>query len=68
VSFDEEARWLVLTRGTAAVACNLAGGAQRVPLAIGRDAQILVASDREVRVVEDKADLPPESVAIFSAG
>jgi hypothetical protein len=39
-----------------------------VPLAIGRDAQILVASDREVRVVEDKADLPPESVAIFSAG
>jgi maltooligosyltrehalose trehalohydrolase len=67
VSFDEEARWLVLTRGTAAVACNFAGGAQRVPLAIGRDAQILVASDREVRVVEDKAELPPESVAIFSA-
>ena len=67
VSFDAEARWLVMTRGTAAVACNLAGGAQRVPLAIGRDAQILVASDREVRVVEDKAELPPESVAIFSA-
>ena len=67
VSFDAEARWLVMTRGTAAVACNLAGGVQRVPLAIGRDAQILVASDREVRVVEDKAELPPESVAIFSA-
>ena len=67
VSFDEDARWLVMKRGTAAVACNLAGGAQRVPLAIGRDAQILVASDREVRVVEDKAELPPESVAIFSA-
>jgi maltooligosyltrehalose trehalohydrolase len=68
VSFDEEARWLVLTRGTAAVACNLAGGAQRVPHAIGRDAQILVASGQEVRVVDDKVELPPESVAIFSAG
>jgi Domain of unknown function (DUF3459) len=67
VSFDEEARWLVLTRGTAAVACNLAGGAQRVPHAIGRDAQILVASGQEVRVVDDKVELPPESVAIFSA-
>jgi maltooligosyltrehalose trehalohydrolase len=67
VSFDEEARWLVMTRGTAAVACNLAGGAQRVPLAIGRDAQILVASDREIRVADDKVELPPESVAIFSA-
>ncbi len=67
MSFDEEARWLVMTRGTAAVACNLAGGAQRVPLAIGRNAQILVASDQEVRVLDDKVELPPESVAIFSA-
>jgi hypothetical protein len=38
-----------------------------VPLGLGRDAQILLASAQESRVVEDKVELPPESVAILSA-
>ena len=42
VSFDEKARWIVMTRGRAAVACNLAGGAQCMPLGIGHNAQILL--------------------------
>ena len=55
-----------MTRGRAAVACNLAGGAQRVPLGIGRNAQIPLASEKEVRVVDDKVELPPESVSVLS--
>jgi maltooligosyltrehalose trehalohydrolase len=65
VSFDESARWLVMRRGSVAVACNLAGAAQRVPCAIGGAAQILLTSDNNVRLVADGIELPPEAVAVI---
>jgi len=65
VSFDETARWLVVTRGSVIIACNLGGAAQRVPAAIGRNAQILLASEQDVRLVEDQVELPPDSVALI---
>lgn len=64
VRFDENANWIVIRRGTAAVACNLAGGIQRVPLKLGA-AQILLASDRGARLIDDSIELPPESVAVL---
>jgi maltooligosyltrehalose trehalohydrolase len=67
VRFDETTRWLVVTRGSVIVACNLGGDAQRVPAAIGRDAQILLASEQDVRLVEDQVELPRDSVALIGA-
>jgi maltooligosyltrehalose trehalohydrolase len=67
VRFDETTRWLVVTRGSVIVACNLADAAQRVPAAIGRDAQILLASEQDVRLVEDQVELPRDSVALIGA-
>jgi maltooligosyltrehalose trehalohydrolase len=63
IAFDEEARWLVVHRGTLAVACNLADRPQAVPL--GRDgAAILLASEPGVRVEEGRVVLPAISAAV----
>jgi maltooligosyltrehalose trehalohydrolase len=67
VRFDETARWLVMRRGPVAVGCNLGGAAQRVPGGIGRDAQILLASEKQIRLVDDCLDLPPNAVAVIGA-
>ena len=67
VSFDEEARWIVMRRGTAAVACNLSGKPRLVPTGIGADVRILLASASESKIVHDAVELPPESLAILSS-
>ena len=66
VSFDEQARWFVVARGSVAVACNFAGRAQRVPFGIGCNARVLVASDTDTRVVHDVVELPADSVVLLS--
>ena len=63
VNFDEQAQWIVMTRGTAAVACNLAGCPQQVPLQLGAG-EILLSSTSEVRLIDGRIELPPESVAV----
>ncbi|MPZ76896.1 MAG: malto-oligosyltrehalose trehalohydrolase [Deltaproteobacteria bacterium] len=65
VSFDDKARWLVVTRGPVAVACNLADSAQGVHAGIRANAQILLASDKEIRVMDDRVELPPDTVAVL---
>jgi maltooligosyltrehalose trehalohydrolase len=67
VSFDEQARWLVMARGHVTVACNLAQRTQRAPARAGDDARILLASEKEVRIVGSEVELPPESVALLMA-
>jgi maltooligosyltrehalose trehalohydrolase len=65
VSFDEDARWLVMKRDSVATVCNVNKAAQRVPGGLGRDARILLASDGKARLVRDQVELPPDSVAIL---
>jgi hypothetical protein len=67
VRFDEEERWLVLTRGSVAVTCNFAGRAQRIHSGIERDSLLLLASDPNVRLAHDLVELPAESVAVLSS-
>jgi maltooligosyltrehalose trehalohydrolase len=64
VSFDEEARWLMLRRGGVIAAANLAE--RRASLAIDRGASLLLASDPEVRVSATEVSLPADSVAILA--
>jgi len=62
--FDEDARWLVVERSPLSIACNLAGGRQRVPLPGGLERTLLLASEPSVELVHDGVELPPDSVAI----
>jgi maltooligosyltrehalose trehalohydrolase len=66
VEFDEEAQWLVVTRGSLQVFCNFSNREQQLPLAVAQPA-FLSSDGRGVRVNGDKILLPPESVVIARA-
>ncbi len=65
VAYDEDARWAVIRRGAYAVALNLAGAAQDVPLP-GPAETVLLASADGVTVSAEQAVLPAESVAVIA--
>ena len=67
VAFDEQAKWLVMTRGPIAVACNISERRQRTPLSAGKNARILLGSEKEIQLVGDSVELLPDSVAIVEA-
>ncbi len=67
VTFDEQAKWLVMARGPIAVACNLSERRQQTPLSTGKNAHILLASEKEIQLVGEGVELPPDSVAIVEA-
>jgi maltooligosyltrehalose trehalohydrolase len=64
-TFDENAKWLVVRRGPVVVACNLSDIAQRVPVGLDRDAEVLLASESNVQFTHDAVVLPPDSVSIL---
>ena len=66
VASGEDAGWLVVYRGDAAVACNLGRQGLRVPVDGGGRA-ILLASDDGARAVDGGVELAPDAVAILSA-
>jgi maltooligosyltrehalose trehalohydrolase len=61
VTYDEDARWLIVRRGTTAVLCNLSDARAVVP--VEGAGTVLLASDAG-SVQDGKADLPPESVLV----
>ena len=67
VAFDEQGKWLVMTRGPIAVACNISERRQRTPLSAGKNARILLGSEKEIQLVGDSVELLPDSVAIVEA-
>ena len=67
VTFDEQAKWLVMARGPIAVACNLSQRRQQTPLSTGKEARILLASEKETQLVANRVELPPDSVAVVEA-
>ena len=64
VDFDEDARWLVIHRGSFAVVANLATGSQTVALA-ETAGEIVYATDPAVTVAAGRIDLPARSAAII---
>ena len=64
-TFDENAKWFVVRRGPVVVACNLSDIAQRVPVGLDHDAEVLLASESNVQLTHDAVVLPPDSVAIL---
>jgi len=61
--FDEEAKWLVLTRGSFDIVCNFSNAAVEIPLA--RVGQLVLASEANSTVQDKSAKLSPESVLIL---
>ena len=63
--FDESAKWFVMRRGPVAVACNLAGSRQCVPInSGGKNTRLLMASELEIQLMGGGIELPPDAVAI----
>ncbi len=66
VEFDEEAQWLIVTRGKLQVLCNFSSQQRALPLRID-DAKMLSSDERGTRIEGKKVVLPPESVMIARA-
>jgi maltooligosyltrehalose trehalohydrolase len=64
VSFDEERRWLMMTRGEVVVMCNL--GATTLGLNRPKQVPLLLASQSDVEIVGETVVLPPKSLAVLS--
>ena len=65
VEFDEDAQWLVVTRGSVQVICNFSEKAQCVPVEV--KAPDVLGSADGWKIEGDRIHLPPESVVIASA-
>ncbi|MBD3336107.1 MAG: malto-oligosyltrehalose trehalohydrolase [Candidatus Eisenbacteria bacterium] len=65
VRFDEEARWLVVSRGAVTVACNLADEEKPVPVPGPAGRRLLLASVPGVEAVEGRIALPGRAVCIL---
>jgi maltooligosyltrehalose trehalohydrolase len=65
ISYDEQARWMLIQRGEVSVAFNLGEGLQRIPVK-PPGATALLRSDLQVEVHNDFLELPPDSVAVLA--
>jgi malto-oligosyltrehalose trehalohydrolase len=64
--YDEQARWLLVTRGSLRIAANLGAAPVNVPL--GGDAAVLLASTSDITVESGAISLPPASFAVVALG
>jgi maltooligosyltrehalose trehalohydrolase len=65
VTYDADARWIVVARGSLRVVANLAGHAQDVPVDTALGEALLASGDATVK--GDAVALAPESVAILAS-
>jgi maltooligosyltrehalose trehalohydrolase len=65
VDYDEQARWLLMSRGPLRIAANLGSEPVRIPLGLGRPATLLAASSPEITADSGGASLPPASFAVI---
>jgi maltooligosyltrehalose trehalohydrolase len=67
VTFDADARWLSLQRGTITVACNVSSEVAHVPLPGPAERRLLLVSDPAIRLGPDQVELPPDTAAIMGS-
>jgi maltooligosyltrehalose trehalohydrolase len=67
IEFDEQARWLMLIRGSSLVVCNFSAEPQQIAVPAGIERRcIVMVSDDTVRQSGGTLSMPAESVAILS--
>jgi maltooligosyltrehalose trehalohydrolase len=64
VTFDEQAKWLRMERGTVTVICNL--GDREQVFAIPQQSRVVMASHSAIQGSRSRLHVPPESVAVAS--
>jgi maltooligosyltrehalose trehalohydrolase len=64
VTFDEQARWLRMERGTIAVICNL--GDREQSFHESENSRVVLASRGSIEISQGQLVLPPDSVAVMS--
>jgi maltooligosyltrehalose trehalohydrolase len=67
VSYDEEQRYLLLSRGAFCIVCNFAPHPRRIPLAGAEQLQIILASCEAIKLVAGQLDMPTSGVAILES-
>jgi len=65
VDYDEEARWLLITRGSLRIAANLGPELVRIPVDLGRADRPLAASSPDITVDSRVISLPAASFAVM---
>ena len=65
LSFSEDARWLRMDRNKVSVLLNL--GTEPIAFKVSGNHRLAIASDREAKVVDGQATVPPDSILIASA-
>lgn len=66
VRFDETAQWLIMTRGSVLLVCNLADASQRIPCPGLWGKEIVLSSEKGITAEDNKVLMPGEAVAILS--
>jgi maltooligosyltrehalose trehalohydrolase len=64
VTFDEQAKWVRIERGTIAVICNF--GDREQAFHESENSRVVLASRNSIQVSQGKLVLPPDSVAVVS--
>ena len=62
VTFDEQAKWLQMKRGTVTVICNL--GDREQTLVVSQVSRVVLASQGAIDVSQGKMVVPPDSIAV----
>jgi maltooligosyltrehalose trehalohydrolase len=66
VRFDEEARWLIITRGAVTAVSNFASERQNIPCAC-KDLHLELCSDKTCRVDSQEIELAGDTIAILAS-
>lgn len=66
VSFDEQARWLVMQRGNLLIACNFGSIPQSVPCAFGANHRKVLMSEPGASATDSGWTLPPQSCVVVA--
>ena len=67
VSYDEEQRYLLLSRGAFWIVCNFSSRPRRIPLAGAEQLQLILASCETIKLVDGQLDMPTCGVAILAS-
>jgi maltooligosyltrehalose trehalohydrolase len=63
VTFDEQAKWLRMERGTITVICSL--GEQRQVFEVTEESCVVIASQSTIEIIQSKLVVPPDSVVVI---
>ncbi len=66
ITYDEDARWLTMTRGAVTMAFNLASEARE--LDVTPNSALVLASDSSITLTGTTLRLPPDTVAVVRSG